>query len=220
MYSHIFPSGAKEEEIKTASKAASGAKESLDEAFKTYDKESLERVSAMSLEALKAMLTMPHTQLSEEIKENTKKIQELEKDRQRLLKENIGNPSDMFFGDVLPPGVLKAKKGDTPAGSEGISAASKLEDYFTAIVVQVSSTYESSSSSQHTVDTASKTSFRYGLFGAESSNSYHKSTFDAQKQMANSNVRVSFECMRVDIHRAWLRPELFFDDDLRAAPGA
>lgn len=221
MHSHIFLSGAEKEQIETASKTAANAKKKLDKAFETYDKESLGRVSAMSLEALKAMFTMSNTQLNDEILENKSRIRELEAERQRLVNENIGDPSDMFFGDILPPGMSKAKKGGTPAtGSRGVSAASKLEDYFTAITVEVSSKHENSSSSQHSVDTASKTSFSLGLFSAQNSNSYHKSTFDAQTQMASSNVRVSFECMRVDIHRTWLRPELFFDYDLRAAPGA
>ncbi|KAF9646093.1 hypothetical protein BDM02DRAFT_317940 [Thelephora ganbajun] len=33
--------------------------------------------------------------------------------------------------------------------------------------------------------------------------------------MANSSVKVSFECMRVDITRGWLRGELFYDDGLK-----
>lgn len=38
-------------------------------------------------------------------------------------------------------------------------------------------------------------------------------------QMAKSSVKATFECMRVDITRPWLRADLFFDDDLRVAPG-
>lgn len=32
--------------------------------------------------------------------------------------------------------------------------------------------------------------------------------------MANSKVKVTFDCLRVDIDRPWLRPELFYDDGL------
>jgi len=49
--------------------------------------------------------------------------------------------------------------------------------------------------------------------------SHSDATSDVAKQMANSTIKASFECMRVDITRSWLRGELFYDDDLRVAAG-
>jgi len=49
--------------------------------------------------------------------------------------------------------------------------------------------------------------------------SHSDATVDAAKQMADSSIKVSFDCMRVDITRSWLRGELFYDDDLRVAAG-
>ena len=51
------------------------------------------------------------------------------------------------------------------------------------------------------------------------SGGHSKSSADAQSQMANCSCKISFDCMRVDIGRSWLRSELFFDDDLQVAPG-
>ncbi|KAF9009642.1 hypothetical protein BDQ17DRAFT_1348488 [Cyathus striatus] len=38
------------------------------------------------------------------------------------------------------------------------------------------------------------------------------------KELSNASVEIIFDCMRVDIHRGWLRGEIFYDHDLKPAP--
>jgi len=92
-------------------------------------------------------------------------------------------------------------------------------DYWTSITVEVSSSYsaEQSSSSSNSYSVGGGGS--WGLWSAGGSVSHSDATADAAKQMANSSIKATFDCMRVDITRSWLRGELFCDDDLRVAAG-
>jgi hypothetical protein len=97
--------------------------------------------------------------------------------------------------------------------------AGKLMDPFTPISVEISA----SSDSKTTSTTANSFSFgvsaSYGLFSIDASGEHSEAHSKATADLANSSVKVSFEVMRVDIHRNWLRPELFYDEDLVPGPG-
>ncbi|GLB44721.1 hypothetical protein LshimejAT787_1800580 [Lyophyllum shimeji] len=98
--------------------------------------------------------------------------------------------------------------------------AAKDVDYFTAITVEVSSSSSAESSSYKASSASFGASLGWGFWNRGSVNaSYSSSAADTMSQMAKNSCRVSFECMRVDIARSWLRSELFYDADLTVGPG-
>ena len=58
----------------------------------------------------------------------------------------------------------------------------------------------------------------YGFFTAGVDHESSEAHSQATQELAEAAVKISFECMRVDITRPWLRPELFYDDDLVCGP--
>ncbi|KAJ6590302.1 hypothetical protein B0H10DRAFT_1961122 [Mycena sp. CBHHK59/15] len=63
-------------------------------------------------------------------------------------------------------------------------------------------------------------SYGAGLWSVNASVNHSQSEAhaEAMSELPNAAVKISFECMRVDIGRAWLRPELFYDEDLVLGP--
>ncbi|TBU31906.1 hypothetical protein BD311DRAFT_804364 [Dichomitus squalens] len=91
-------------------------------------------------------------------------------------------------------------------------------DYFTPITAEVMASTESTNSSTSTYSMSFGASVSWGLFSSgadfESSQAYSQ----AMQELASAGVKISFECMRVDITRPWMRPELFYDDELICRP--
>lgn len=179
------------------------AKKKLDEEYAKYDKNSIERLTEVSLAALDKLYNGNKEELSRRHDENQKALDALQQERDTLLAQK--ESADDALKGVLPPGQPKA---------DG------QQDYFIPITVEISATSKASSSEQHSLSVQAAAGLSWGLFSAGGSGSHDSASSKAEAQMANSDVKVSFECMRVDIHRSWLRPELFYDEDLRAAPGA
>ncbi|KAJ7912202.1 hypothetical protein B0H13DRAFT_2232562 [Mycena leptocephala] len=96
------------------------------------------------------------------------------------------------------------------------------EDYFTPITVEISSTSDTQSSKQEASSLSFGASASYGAgpwsVNASVNHSQSEAHAEAMSELANAAVKISFECMRVDIGRAWLRPELFYDEDLVLGP--
>lgn len=92
---------------------------------------------------------------------------------------------------------------------------SDVPDFWTKISVEVSSSYTAEQSETKSSSYSVGGAVGWGLLSIGGSYSHSSQSSDAAKQMANSSVKVSFECMRVDITRAWLRGELFYDDGLK-----
>ena len=91
-------------------------------------------------------------------------------------------------------------------------------DYFTPITVEVTSSSESNNSSSSASSMSFGASASYGLFSASVDHESSEAHSQATQELAEAAVKISFECMRVDITRPWLRPELFYDDDLVCGP--
>ena len=92
-------------------------------------------------------------------------------------------------------------------------------DFWTSISLEVSSSYSHEATETQSTSWSAGGSASWGLLSVGASASHSDSHSDASKQMANSSVKISFECMRVDIGRSWLRGELFYDHDLRVTAG-
>ncbi|KIK63174.1 hypothetical protein GYMLUDRAFT_72397 [Collybiopsis luxurians FD-317 M1] len=94
------------------------------------------------------------------------------------------------------------------------------EDYFTAITVEISSTSDSKSSKEEASSMSFGASASYGWNSFSVSHAQSQAHAEAQSELENASVKVSFECMRVDITRPWLRTELFYDEDLVLGPSS
>ena len=111
--------------------------------------------------------------------------------------------------------MLAQSAGIPPALIDSPSVPSDVPDFWTKICVEVSSSYTAEQTNTKSRSYSVGGSVGWGLLSIGGSFSHSSSSTDAARQMVNSSVKVSFECMRVDIHRPWLRGELFYDDGLK-----
>lgn len=205
--SFVLWSDAPEQDIKDATDEALTAKAKLDEVTAKYNKEALDRLSAKSVKALNDLYTNSSEDLKAELAKNTEMIEQLSKDREAILKKNVDDP---LLKDVLPSETPETKAPEAPLDRP---------DFFTSITLEASSSYEMTSSSSQAIQTQLEARGTYAGATGSVGGAHTQASADAEKQLAKSNVKVSFECMRVDIDRPWLRPELFYDEDLCPAPG-
>lgn len=197
-------SGASLADIETKRKAAKEAKAKLEKAYGDFDKDSISRLTEVSLTALHQLYTNDKNTLKNRSDSIEERVKELKQKRSVLMAAKKGN-TDKAIKSILP---LEQPKSDGE------------QDYFIPISLEVSSSSNVTSSEQHSLSVAASAGSSWGLFSSGGTGSHESASTKAEAQAANSDVKVSFECMRVDITRSWLRPELFYDEDLRAAPGA
>lgn len=92
-------------------------------------------------------------------------------------------------------------------------------DYWTSISVEVSSSVAHESTETSSTSVTADVSVPIGFWSVSASATHSESHSAASKEMANASMKVSFQCMRVDITRPWLRGELFYDHELRVPEG-
>lgn len=195
-------------EVTNAEEAAvRTAKEALDKAIADYDQNRLDRLTAESTQALHDLIAGPKAMLDKTLKDIQDDIDQKEIEKAELVANGTGEA----LNSMLP-----TEAADVPDATK--------DDYFTKISLEISRSSEATSTDEHSTRTASRSQESHGWWFWRSSSSTESvtetSSANSMSQMLNSDVKVSFECMRVDIERPWMRPELFYDDDLRAAPGA
>ncbi|KAG6908106.1 hypothetical protein DXG01_006144 [Tephrocybe rancida] len=146
------------------------------------------------------------------IADNNSTIARYEKERNTLLDKRATSHDDFIdqLGDEA--GIPKAKL-DPEA-----TRLNTDEDYFTAITVEV----ESASSTETSRSRASNWSFGasvgWGWWSTSIGGSRQSASSEMESHMSKNSCKISFECMRVDIQRNWLRSELFYDADLTTGP--
>ncbi|KAG9126047.1 hypothetical protein FRC07_005112 [Ceratobasidium sp. 392] len=155
---------------------------------------------------------------------NDKLIKDYTAKRKALIEAGKSSGETTFNAMATELGISQAQPDPSaqPAGSD----AKTLDDFFTPVTVEVSAS-SSSSKTDSSATTAHAEASASGLFWHASASADLSEAKDAaQKELVNSSVKVSFECMRVDIKRSWLRAELFGDPDLvpghgvQISPGA
>ncbi|KAB5588664.1 hypothetical protein CTheo_7891 [Ceratobasidium theobromae] len=156
------------------------------------------------------------TFVDKEIERNKALLKEYEDKRKALTDSESSDTAVENMGENL--GISKARK-DQPQANADPSKAPPPTDPFTAITVKVSSSSETKKSESTSWGFSAGVSASYGLFSVAASASHSESHSKASNELANSEVSVTFECMRVDINRPWLRPELFYDHELIPASG-
>ncbi|KAK1224579.1 hypothetical protein PQX77_012517 [Marasmius sp. AFHP31] len=162
---------------------------------------------------------------------NTELIKQYVEARQRLMQKSSDGgfidvvAKEMGIGGGRPdpeapvlPGT-QLNNGKLVNGKPVRSAA----DFFTTISLDVN---EASSSEKSSLDADSSEKSDSEI----SHNNWWWKTVEAsaqqlgahssiQRSMSKSSCKISFECMRVDITRPWMRPELFYDTDLTVPVG-
>lgn len=184
------------------------ARTALTTSFATVDQISIDNLNGMATAATAKLFENECALLKQKLDANTKQIGIYNQQLQGL--QPTGSPSDLQDTFAIAAGIPPAPPDITPT-------TSTEADYWTSISLEVSSSYsaEQSSSSSNTFSVGGSAS--WGLWSVGGSAAHSDATADLAKQMANSSIKASFECMRVDITRSWLRAELFYDDDLSIA---
>jgi len=206
----------------TAFKEMENEKKELLRAEENYHKFKMARLTSESKAAQNTLIDditkKDGGSIQAQINTNLQKIAELTKGMQEEMvksgKSAEGGVIDQISADAGIPRALP-----DPQQLQVDPNAGKLTDPFTPISVEISA----SSDSKTTSTTASSFSFgvsaSYGLLSVDASGEHSEAHSKATADLANSSVKVSFEVMRVDIQRNWLRPELFYDEDLVPGPG-
>lgn len=184
----------------------------LPNSFAANDQANIARLTQQGQTVQDTMYATLATGAAAQIATNTTTIAQYDEARQALLQARLGDPLTILQNDAgIGPGVPDPTLPPAPDPSHEA-------DYWTSVSVSVAATYdatqESSSSNSYSAGGAAS----WGAFSIGGSASHSDSASDAARQMANSSIKASFDCMRVDITRSWLRPELFYDDDLKCAP--
>ncbi|KAF9644807.1 hypothetical protein BDM02DRAFT_842383 [Thelephora ganbajun] len=189
------------------------AREKLTTAFASVDQTNIGKLTNIATSATAALFASGAEQLNNQITANKNRIQAY-RDQIKTLgsPDTVTNLQDAF---AVSAGIPPAPP-DLPPPNSGATSG---PDFWTSISIEVSSSYnaEQTSSSSNSYSVGGGAS--WGLWSVGGGVSHQDATSDAAKQMANSTIKASFDCMRVDITRGWLRGELFYDDDLRVATG-
>jgi hypothetical protein len=153
-----------------------------------------------------------YAQITDQINANLKEIGNLEK-----LLQKLSGEKDTSSGSSAATQLQEdfADKMGIPRPPPPAQTGPVTPDFWTSVTLEVSSSYSNESKITDALSYAVDASVSYGLASAAVSVSHNESHSKAVQQMANSNVKISFECMRVDITRPWLRGELFYDHGLR-----
>lgn len=150
------------------------------------------------------------------LKENNQKIKDYEGLRSDLMKQSGGGGNGLALAlakDAGIPGPLA-----DPESVKANTAKNAGVDFFTPITVEISSSSSSESAASQSTAASFGASASWGFFSADVSVSHSNASSEASSAMAKNSCKISFECMRVDITRSWLRAELFYDPDLVPAP--
>jgi hypothetical protein len=182
----------------------------LTDYFAQVDQNNIDKLNTAAIAAQAALFDKDCELLKKQVATNEKQIGVYQAQLSNLKpKDSASVVQDTFAVSAQIP----------PAAPDVTPSSSSEADYWTSISLEVSSSYsaEQSSSSANSFSVGGSAS--WGLWSVGGSAAHSDATSDVSKQMANSSIKASFDCMRVDIARSWLRGELFYDDDLRVAAG-
>ncbi|KAF8600740.1 hypothetical protein BDV93DRAFT_425680, partial [Ceratobasidium sp. AG-I] len=106
-----------------------------------------------------------------------------------------------------------------PRDTETKSKSPPAADYFTSISVEISKSSDSHEGSNSAVSASLGLSAAGVLWKASVSAAHSQTHSKVINELSSCSVKISFDCMRVDITRSWLRPEIFVDDQLTTMEG-
>lgn len=201
--------------VQQASDQLIAARTALNQSFATYAEQNNARLTGQRLRAEDAGLARLEKDADALIADNNNRINQLDAERASLLAAQVNPQADIMSVVGMNPPLPDPALSDlsTSVGDTGLTQA----NYWTTISTVVSAQYDAAQMSSATDAYSTGGTDIWGLFGV-GGKSGSSTQSQAASQLANSTVKVSFECMRVNIARAWLHPVLFYDDDLQCAP--
>lgn len=197
----------------TAAREYGGAQSALNDAQKKHDEAKLAKLSFDNKNA--------HNQLLKGIKSGGFAQTQIEankaliKDYMKKLEQPPDTPGSQNNAvEEVAEDVGIPRRRPLPDSTQ----TAQQPDFFTPITVEVSASSDTKRSETSATSFSAGGSAGWGLSSVSASVSHSEAHSEASSELANSGVKVSFECMRVDINRPWLRPELFYDEDLVPGP--
>ena len=182
------------------------------------EKNNIGQLSKTALEAQAKLFEGNCELITQQMEANEAQIREYQAQRDKLQAGTSSDSKSVVVGlqdDYSDrAGIPRAPAGPPPGGD-----VQDDSDYWTSITLEVSSSFANEKTDTSSMSWSAGGSVSWGLFSASASASHSEAQSNVSKQMSNASVKVSFECMRVDIARPWLRGELFYDHDLRVAAG-
>lgn len=182
----------------------------LNDCLKKIERKNVDALTYAARRARKKLFTMDQREIRTKINMNELEIGRLHEMRHGLFEYDLGRVmaevQDELVDKAGIPRVL------TP---DSIAA----DDCWTSIRFEVASRYSCDPNTTGALGFTVDTSANHGLLCAAVNTSHNESYINAMRQMVNASVQISFDCMRVDIARPWLRKELFYDSDLRVPEG-
>jgi hypothetical protein len=200
------------------------AQTALHEAQSNYDKLNLKLLTNQHKTTQNGLfedIAKPTGFATTQIASNERIIEQYKAAREALLKGDASGAQDgpvqKLAEDVGIPKPLPDPADAAP--KDDATGKIPLADYFTPITVEISATSENKSTDMKSNSYSFGASASWGWFGGGGSGSQSTAHSNAMSELASSSLKISFEVMRVDIYRSWLRPELFYDEDLVTGPG-
>jgi hypothetical protein len=199
-------------ELGEAHEKLNTAQNNFSECLKEVEKEQVNSLTKAAEKAQRDLFVSDTSQIATQIQNNLAEIAGLEKlynqlsEKKRPKTGSTKAAVDLLDGYGDHVGIPRAPAQPT---------TDTRPDYWTSVYVDVASSHSSDTTKTDASSLTVDASIHYGLASVAASVSHNESHREAMKQMSNANVKINFDCMRVDITRPWLRGELFYDHDLR-----
>ena len=201
--------------MKTAFDAVATAQKTLNDNFRTYDKDIVASLTKHLDDTQDTSFSNLAQTANAQITANRTTISSYIEARQKLLGNRTGDPANTVASELGIPLPQSDPESTGPARTtpDGRPLINP-DDFWTSISVSVAETYDAEQSSSSSNSYSVGGGGGWGLWSVGGSVNHSDSTSQAAKQMAHSSVSVTFDCLRVDIARSWLRSELFYDSDI------
>ncbi|KAG8846737.1 hypothetical protein FRB91_000505 [Serendipita sp. 411] len=206
------PSQDKLKEVEAAREEKEEAAAKVAEKRKAHDQSSSSAIRNKISKQAESSFDKLKSQFAEKINQIDAQIKDLEAELEKAI-EAAGVVKDTVT-EALDDGGPPPKK---PVVDDKTTGGVHLGDYWTTISADISSStsesHESESSTSYSVGGGAS----WGLFSIGGSFSHSDATRDVSNKMAQLSTKISFDVMRVDITRPWLRAELFYDSSFETA---
>ncbi|KAG7096293.1 hypothetical protein E1B28_003740 [Marasmius oreades] len=183
----------------------------------TSDIQNLSKLSGAAQEKVRQQLRGANGLAQRERAQNESLITTYISERDALMAEKSKGKNG--YTEALADSADIPKAVPDPASNQ---PKDKSLDFFTSISLDITASSSEDKSSSSASSASFGASYSYGWWsptGARVEGGYSSASAMAERSMASNSCKISFECMRVDITRPWLRAELFYDAELTVPPG-
>ncbi|KAF9649295.1 hypothetical protein BDM02DRAFT_3186460 [Thelephora ganbajun] len=198
--------------VKERLDAMNQAKEDFKKKLGAFDEFGTDKLTETAVNSRNELLGDQAEGLKGQITANTAQINKYTDQLKKLQK---GTTAEEFTDSFATTFGIPSASTPKQTGEDTVQP-----DYWTSITLEVSSSSSDTDTNSESNSYSVGASFSWGLWGGGGSVSHSDATANAAKQMAESSIKVSFACMRVDIRRPWLNAELFANSQLKATAGS